>query len=160
MHKKAGAIGRKYSATIKVFGSSYSPGETAVVYAQVLDEAGEPANAATVTLDIFKSDGTKFLDSAVMDYISDSSGIYKYQFTAPADAARMLVDVKVTNPTAYGSEEVSVTAWALDTQTTRVEIDKIQHSGVDEYDPERESLEAIREAIDKIAVKLAKGFSV
>lgn len=92
----------------RVFGSIYSPSESAVIYAQIFDETGEPANDATVTLTLFKPDGTKVLDSVSMTYITDSNGLYKYEFTAPAAISRLVADVKSTNPTAYGSEDIYV----------------------------------------------------
>ena len=45
-----------------------------------------------------------------------------------------------------------------DTTTIKTEIDKVQHSSAGEYERDKESLEAIREAIDKISV--AKGFRI
>ncbi len=101
-------------ATIKVCGSYYSPKEPAILYAQVLDDVGEPANTATVTLNLFKEDGTKLVDGVSMSYIPGSNGLYKYGFLAPLDVQRMIADVKSLNPTAYGTEDISVTDWTKD----------------------------------------------
>ena len=97
---------------IIVSGSEYSPAESALIYAQVLDIAGAPANSATVTLNLFKSDGTKYLDSKAMTYITGSNGLYKYAFTAPTDLQRMIADVSATDPTAYGTESIYVSKLA------------------------------------------------
>jgi hypothetical protein len=96
---------------IKVCGSIYSPSESAILYAQVLDDAGNPVSTAIVTLDLFKSDGTKYLDSKTMSYISGSNGLYKYSFIAPSEIQRMIADVKSTNPSAYGIDEIYVADW-------------------------------------------------
>lgn len=104
-------------ATIKVCGSYYSPDEPAVLYAQVLDDAGEPANTATVTLNLFKEDGTKLIDGVSMSYIPSSNGLYKYEFTAPSEVQRMVADVKSVAPVAYGTEDISVTDWTKDIAT-------------------------------------------
>ena len=98
--------------TIKVCGSEYSPSENALIYAQVLDGDGNPANSATVTLNLFKSTGTKYLDSKTMTYITGSNGLYQYAFTSPSSMSRMIADVSATSPTAYGTESISVSQWA------------------------------------------------
>ena len=90
---------------IKVSGSIYSPNESATVFAQVFDALGNPANIATVTLTLFESDGTKFVDGATMSYITDSNGMYKYEFTSPSTSKRLVADVKSITPTTYGSED-------------------------------------------------------
>lgn len=94
--------------------SIYKPGESGVFYAQVLNGDGSPANAATVTLTVWKSDGSKFLDGVNVPYITDSNGMYKYAFTAPATDERMVADVSSTNPTAYGTDDIYVAGWADD----------------------------------------------
>jgi len=98
-------------ATIKVCGSIYSPEEEAILYAQVLDDAGQPANTATITFNLFKKDGTKLVDGASLTYIEGSNGLYGYAFTAPATVERMVADVASTNPTAYGTEDIYVANW-------------------------------------------------
>lgn len=96
--------------TIKVSGSEYSPVENALIYAQILDANGDPANAATVTLNLFNSDGTKYVNSGNMSYITGSNGIYKYSFVAPTGIQRMIADVSAVDPVAYGTESVCVSA--------------------------------------------------
>ena len=101
-------------AKIKVCGSTYSPSEKAIIYAQVLDDAGDPVPTATVILNLFKGDSTKYLDSVTMTYISGSNGLYKCDFTAPSEVQRMIADVKSTSPTVYGTEDICVTDWTED----------------------------------------------
>ena len=93
-----------------VFGTQYVPEEGGTIYAQVLNGDGSPANGATVTLTLWKSDGTKELDGVNMDYIATSQGIYKYDFTAPAADGVYLAQVSSTSPTGYGSGEVHVSS--------------------------------------------------
>jgi len=51
-----------------------------------------------------------------------------------------------------------------DTGTIKTEIDRVQHAGPAEYEPEKESLEAIRDKLDEIAEKIGapakKGFDL
>ena len=98
--------------TIKVCGSDYSISENAMVFAQVLNADGSPANNAAVALNLFTSSGTKYLNSGVMTYITDSNGLYQYAFTAPTSIKRMIADVSATSPTAYGTESISVSQLA------------------------------------------------
>ena len=98
---------------IRITGSIYSPGEAAAIYAQVLDASGNPVDTATVTLNLLRADGTKFLDGVTMTHIAGSNGIYKYEFTAPSEAERLVADVKSTAPTAYGVEDIYVPEWAV-----------------------------------------------
>lgn len=100
-------------ATIKITGSIYAPEEPAVLYAQVLDAAGNPVATATVTLNLFRADGSKVLDNVNMPYIPGTNGIYRYQFTAPADIERLVADVKSIAPTAYGVEDIYMPEWAV-----------------------------------------------
>lgn len=94
--------------TLRVFGSIYSPSEAAVIYSQIFDELGEPGNGAMVKLTLFEPDGAKILDEVLMSYITGSNGLYKYEFTAPTAISRLVADVKSTDPTAYGSEDIYV----------------------------------------------------
>ena len=105
--------------------SIYKPSESGVFYAQVLNGDGSPANAATVTLTVWKSDGSKFLDGVSMSYITGSNGMYKYAFTAPATVERMVADVASTSPTAYGTEDIYVAGWANDIVSVKAKTDLI-----------------------------------
>jgi len=105
--------------------SIYKPGESGVFYAQVLNGDGTPANAATVKLTVWKSDGSKFLDGVGMSYITGSNGMYKYAFTAPATVERMVADVSSTSPTAYGTEDIYVAGWADDIVSVKAKTDLI-----------------------------------
>jgi len=99
-------------ATIKVFGSEYTPGEAAIIYAQVLDDAGMPVSTATVVVSLFNQDDSKYLDSAPMAYIQGSNGLYRTEpFLAPLEVQRMIADVKSGNPGVFGAEECAVTIW-------------------------------------------------
>ena len=93
---------------IEVIGTEYQSSEPGTILAQIFDSIGDPANSATVTLTLFKSDNTKILDAVSMTYIADSNGIYKYDFTVPADTGVYIADVSSTDPTAYGCDEVHV----------------------------------------------------
>jgi hypothetical protein len=108
------------SPRIKITGSIYAPGEPAVLYAQVLDAAGNPVATATVTLNLFRVDGSKVLDNVNMPYIPGTNGIYQYEFTAPSGIERLVADVKSTAPTAYGIEDIYVPQWALRPATFRL----------------------------------------
>jgi len=100
-------------ASIKVTGSIYGPNEPAVLYAQVLNADGSPANAATVTLNLRKADGTIIIAGTNMPHIAGSNGIYQYQFTAPADIERLIADVSSVGPVAYGTEDIAIVEWAV-----------------------------------------------
>ena len=94
----------------EVFGTEYAQEEDGTIYVQVLNGDGSPANGATVTLTLWKSDGTKELDGVSMTYIATSDGIYKYDFTSPAADGVYLAAVSTTSPTGYGSGEVHVSS--------------------------------------------------
>ena len=100
-------------ASIKITGSIYAPGEPAVLYAQVLDAAGNPVNTATVTLNLFRVDGSVVLGGVNMPYIPGTNGIYQCEFTAPAEVERLVADVKSIAPTAYGVEDIYMPEWAV-----------------------------------------------
>ena len=102
------------AGSIKVCGSAYTPSETGVVYAQVLDENQAPANGATVSLSVFEKDGNKYIGPLPMTYIPDSNGLYSCEVAMPDHVQQMVVDVKAENPIAYGCEELCVPDWASD----------------------------------------------
>ena len=96
-------------AIIKVCGSEYTPGENAVIYAQVLDDAGMPVSTATVAVNLFNEDGSKYLNNVPMTYIEGSNGLYRTStFAAPLEVQRMIIDVRSVNPEVYGAEDYSV----------------------------------------------------
>ena len=88
--------------------SQYVPEEEGTIYAQVLDEDGNPVNDATVTLTLWTSAGAKELDGVSMTYIAGTQGLYKYDFTAPATEGVYAAEVVTANPTGYGSTEIHV----------------------------------------------------
>ena len=100
-------------ASIKITGSIYAPGELAVLYAQILNAAGNPVNTATVTLNLRRVDGSVVLGGVNMPYIPGTNGIYQRQFTAPAEVERLIADVASINPVAYGTEDICVPQWAI-----------------------------------------------
>lgn len=104
------------SATINVIGSIYAPSEPGIIYAQVLDEEGNPANDAVVSLTLFCGDGTIYedIDEKPMSYAPFSNGIYKYPFIAPLGPERMIADIKSEDPIAYGAEDIYVAEWSED----------------------------------------------
>ena len=104
----AGLVGADGGTT--AFGTEYVPEEDGTIYAQVFNADGSPANGATVTLTLWKSDGTKELDGVSMDYIVGTNGIYKYDFTTPADDGVYIAEVVTSSPTGYGSAEVHVSS--------------------------------------------------
>ena len=139
-------MGKK--GTLNVFGSVYSPSEAAVVYSQIFDDLGDPANGATVKLTLFEKDGTKVLDDVTMAYITNSNGLYKYEFNAPSTTKRMVADVASENPTAYGSEDIYVSRFA--DEITNIledtcEIEEIKGIGWD-----GETLKLIKELVDEL----------
>ncbi len=93
---------------IIVSGTEYEPGEGGTIYAQIFNPDGTPAKSATVTLTLYKSDETKILDTVSMDYITDSNGVYKYNFVSPLLEGTYIADVSSTNPEAWGSDEIHV----------------------------------------------------
>lgn len=86
----------------------YKPDVTATIYAQVLFGDGTPANAAVVTLDIYRDDGTVFLGPVIMVYIAGSDGLYSYAFTTPVDEEIMVANFASVGPVAYGTEDVII----------------------------------------------------
>ena len=102
----------KRRGSIKVSGSVYAPSEPAMLFAQVLDEVGDPVNDATVLASVFKQDGAKWVDAESMSYIAGSNGLYKYGFTAPAVVQRMVADVSCADPVSYGSSDLYVAEWS------------------------------------------------
>jgi hypothetical protein len=109
----SGFVNLPYSgATVKVLGTEYKSSESGTVFAQVLNQDGTPANSATVILSTYDNDGTVVINAQSMTYVTSTNGIYKYDFTAPSTEGVYVVDVTVTNPTAYGTAEIHVSAWA------------------------------------------------
>lgn len=102
------------TAAIHVWGTIYGKAENGQVWAQVLDNEGQPVNDATVTLTVWTESGSKYLDNVSMSYLSDSNGIYTYDFTTPSAYGVFLGDVYAswTGDNAYGSGEFQVTRWA------------------------------------------------
>lgn len=86
----------------------YKPDVTATIYAQVLFGDGTPANAAVVTLDIYRDDGTVFLGPVIMPYIAGSDGLYSYAFTTPIDEEIMVANMASVGPVAFGTEDVII----------------------------------------------------
>ena len=106
----------------------YEPNEAGTFYAEVLNSDGTPANAAVVTLTVWRTDGTMFLNAVNMPHIAGSNGMYEYDFNAPAVECSMVADVSSVGPTAYGTDEICVTAFAKDitgieTATTAILVD-------------------------------------
>jgi len=74
--------------------------ENCTIYAQVLDDEGNPATSAVVKLCIWNWDMSLWLDYG--DMVSLSRGIYQYRITAPAIIGTYGLDIYSTNPIAYG----------------------------------------------------------
>jgi len=98
----------KSSGIIQVYGTEYYPGEEGIIYAQVLYGDGTPANNAVCNVTIWNKDNV-LLSNQQMKYITDSNGIYYYNFTVPSDISVFLADVVCENPSVYGSAEFHVT---------------------------------------------------
>lgn len=86
----------------------YKPDVTATIYAQVLFGDGTPANAAVVTLNIYRDDGTLFLGPVIMGYIAGSNGMYSYNFNTPVDEEIMVANIASVGPVAYGTDDVII----------------------------------------------------
>lgn len=93
-------------ASMKVSGTEYIPGRNGTIYAQIFNDRGEPVNTATVTLTLWRSDGTRVLDAVAMTYVPLSNGIYKYDFAVPDEPGVYIADVSSINPETYGTDEV------------------------------------------------------
>jgi len=96
---------------MNVYGTEYEAGESGVIYAQVFYGNGTPANSASCNVTIYSPTST-LVSNEPMTYISGSNGIYYYTFTAPSDTGVFVVDVKCSNPLAYGSAEFHVSTWS------------------------------------------------
>lgn len=96
--------------------AEYISSEDGVVYAQVLNGDGSPANSANVTLTLWTSAGTKVLDSVNMTYITGSNGIYSYNLTSPETEGFYLAEICSTNPVAYSSGQIHVSAEEADAE--------------------------------------------
>lgn len=102
------ALGTVVAGDTGVYGTEYRPEDAGTIYAQVLDGSGTPVNDATVTLTLWDSEGNKELDGVSMTYITGSQGIYRYNFTVPADEGVYVAEVVTANPTGYGSGDIHV----------------------------------------------------
>lgn len=111
-------------AIVKVIGSIYAPSEPGIIYAQVLDEEGNPANDAVASLTLFCGDGTIYedIDEKPMSYVPFSNGLYKYPFIAPSEPDRMIADIKSEDPIAYGAEDIYVSEWTEDIGQLAVKV--------------------------------------
>ncbi len=65
------------------FGTEYSAGEQGTLWLQLLRDY-VPINNATCYLKVYKPDKTMFLDNIDLNYLSNSDGIYYYDFTVPS----------------------------------------------------------------------------
>jgi len=90
------------------FGTDYTPGANGTLAVQVFYGNGTAANGATVTANMYASNGTKVLDGVSLTYISGSQGIYTYNFVVPSEEGVYLVEYISSNPTGYSSSEVNV----------------------------------------------------
>ena len=97
----------KGSGIISVYGTEYSSGEEGIVYAQVLYGDGTPANNASCNVTIWNK-GNIFISNKQMTHITNSRGVYYYNFTTPSEFSVYIADVVCENPSAYGSAEIHV----------------------------------------------------
>ena len=97
----------KSSGIIQVYGTEYYPGEEGIIYAQLLYGDGTPANNAVCNVTIWNKDNM-LVSNQQMKHITNSNGMYYYNFTVPDDISVFLADVVCENPTAYGSAEFHV----------------------------------------------------
>jgi len=95
---------------LTILADDYIVGETGTIYAQVLNGDGSPANSASVSLTLWASNGTKILDGVSMDYMTDSQGIYKYDYTFPNVTGVYVADISSSSPTGYGSSSIHVSS--------------------------------------------------
>ena len=105
------------NGSIKVWGTEYADDEAGTIYAQVFYGDGTPCDtlaSSSITATVYKSDGTKIIDGAQMNYVSGSNGIYKYDFNAGTFSSEgvYIIDTVASssdpNITAYNSNEIHI----------------------------------------------------
>jgi len=67
---------------INIFGTEYSPGQSARTFLQLLD-SGSPVNNALCLIDFYKPDNSVWFDDVAMMYLNNSDGLYYFDFIAP-----------------------------------------------------------------------------
>ncbi len=104
-------------------GGEYGIGETAVIIAQISDSIGAPINSASTTLAVFDPTKTKVLDDAPMTYITDSNGLYYYDYpiTAPVGVYIFHIETLKTESKLqiYSTGIIHVAPWIQDIENTR-----------------------------------------
>ena len=98
---------------------NYQPETEATLYTSVKDGLGNPVNNATVSLNLYASDGTKILDGVGMSYIAGSDGLYGYNFTTPAEEGAYLAQSYAAGY-GYASESVSVTSTGCNISSSQI----------------------------------------
>lgn len=101
---------------IAVGATEYTEGETAKLTVQVKDADGSVVNDATVTINVYNPSGTKVVTAQAMTYLTDSNGLYFYNYTVPSTVGVYIYDVTATysGETGYSSHTFHVAQFAAD----------------------------------------------
>jgi hypothetical protein len=65
--------------------TTFAPNTNSTIYSQVLDSLGNPVDNATVYLTFRDWNNNILWGNETMSYVSGSSGLYSYSFTAPSE---------------------------------------------------------------------------
>lgn len=103
-------------SVIAVGATEYTAGETAKLVVQVQDADGAPVNTATVTLNVYNPSGSKVVTAQAMTYITDSNGLYYYNYTIPATIGVYVYDTTASysGQSGYSSHTFHVAQFAED----------------------------------------------
>jgi hypothetical protein len=77
--------------SLNVFGTEYQIGDNATVWLQLLRNYQPVNNATCYMASYYPNNHTKFFDDVIMNYLSNSDGIYYYDFTAPSTTGVYMV---------------------------------------------------------------------
>lgn len=78
---------------IRVFGTEYDIGENGTIFLQLIGVNNKPINNATCMLTLFYPNKTIFLNYTLMNYLSESDGIYFYDLTIPEQQGIYMLSV-------------------------------------------------------------------
>jgi hypothetical protein len=83
--------------SINFFGTEYSPNEDGTIWLQLLRNY-QSINNASCYITAYFPNKTKMLDSIMMNYLSDSDGLYYYDLTIPEETGIYMLSAKCNIP--------------------------------------------------------------
>ena len=104
------------SSVASIGGTEYKAGEPARVVLSILDNQGKPINDGSCFTTIRNSEDAAIVNNESLNYISDSNGIYFYQFVSEMPIGVYSVDsyCVLDGENVYASDTFHISQWAED----------------------------------------------